>query len=74
VKTAVFCCSFGSQHHICGKGPLDVDIPEGQDAIQRNLDKLKKWACVKFMRFNKAKGRVLQPGSGQPLVSVQAGG
>ncbi|KAK4821964.1 hypothetical protein QYF61_004968 [Mycteria americana] len=50
-----------------------VDMLEGRDAIQRDLDRLEEWVHVNLMKFNKAKCKILHLGSGQSPVSVQIG-
>jgi len=60
--TACTLSQFADDTKLCGV----VDTREGRDGIQRDLDRLQRWARVNLMKFSKAKCKVLHAGQGIP--------
>ncbi|GAB0202562.1 mitochondrial enolase superfamily member 1 [Grus japonensis] len=53
---------FANDTKLCGV----VDMLEGRDAIQRDLDRLERWAHANRVKFSKAKYKVLHVRRGNP--------
>ncbi|GAB0186182.1 cAMP-dependent protein kinase inhibitor alpha [Grus japonensis] len=60
---------FADDIKLCGA----VSMLEGRDTIQRDLERIERWARANHMKFNKAKCKVLHVGRHNPKHSYRLG-
>ncbi|GAB0192619.1 mitochondrial enolase superfamily member 1 [Grus japonensis] len=60
---------FADDTKLCG----GVDMLQGRDAIQRDLDRLERWACANHVKFNKAKCKGLHMDRHDPKHNYRLG-
>ena len=49
-------------------------MPDGRATLQRDLDRLEKWAGRNLMKFSKTKCNILISGMKQPYATIQTAG
>ncbi|GAB0193317.1 cAMP-dependent protein kinase inhibitor alpha [Grus japonensis] len=78
VETSKWCLYWDPRYLISSLTTIDsgiesIDLLEGRDAIQRDLDRLEQWTRANLLKFNEGKCKVLHMGQGNPWYLYSLG-